>query len=161
MGNILKSPNGNCLLLIPRSASHSLCLAAMESFWPDLSLDGVSHPAAALPDQIDFDWTQQPLAVIVRNPFERFRSMVAHSESSVDQQLDRPRYRPIPQATFTKRFLFETQLEECAKWLGITVALKTIDSTEETNKPTLTAEQEDRVREIYATDLAIWESLQS
>jgi hypothetical protein len=59
-----------------------------------------------------------------------------------------------------KIFLFESQLQECADWLGITVPLPQIDATEEANKPTLTPEQEARVREIYAADIALWESLQ-
>lgn len=161
MGDILKAPNGNCLKLVPRCASHSMAAAALQSFWPDVSLDGVSHPAAALPEQIDFDGTQDNLAVIVRNPVERFRSMVLHTGSTVDDQLDRPRYRPLPQHAFVKAFLFETQLQDCADWLGITVPLPQIDASDESDKPTLTPEQEARIREIYSADIALWESLQT
>jgi len=161
MGDILRAPNGNALLLTPRSASHSIAMAAVQSFWPDISLEGFSHPAAAFPSQEDYDGSQQSIAVVLRNPVERFRSMVAHSGLSTESQLGRPRYRPLPSAQWSRAFLFETQLQDCADWLGITVPLPQIDMNVEADKPTLTIEQEARVRVIYAADIALWESLQT
>ena len=61
---------------------------------------------------------------------------------------------------FTIYFRFEDQLQACASWLGITQTLPQLGPTEPTEKPTLTAEQEIRVREIYAADIGLWESLQ-
>jgi hypothetical protein len=37
--------------------------------------------------------------------------------------------------------------------------LQHLDASEEADKPTLSAEQEARVREIYADDIALWESV--
>jgi hypothetical protein len=160
MGNLLRAPNGNALFMAPRSGSHSIAYAAVQSFWPEVSLDGVGHASCLFPVQESYtDQTQ--VGIVVRNPVERFKSMVARSDRTIEQQLERPQYRPLPHGPFARYFLFETQLQECADWLGITVPLPDIDSTEESDKPTLTVEQEARVREIYATDIALWESLQT
>jgi hypothetical protein len=51
------------------------------------------------------------------------------------------------------------QLQECADFLGIKVCLKTINKTRH-DKPTLTKEQEEIVRDYYAEDVALWDSLQ-
>jgi hypothetical protein len=98
--------------------------------------------------------------MVVRNPIERFRSMCAHKPNkTIQEHLDFPVYGPLPTAP-TKLFRFEDQLQECADWLGITVPLEQIDPTEPSSKPILTPEQEARVREIYAEDIVLWESLQ-
>jgi hypothetical protein len=164
MGEILRSPSGNALLLIPRSGSHSIAAAALESFWPaafvKYQTDKNGHPAVFFPEY-EARVIQDDLAIILRNPVERFRSTCAHRPNiSVADHLANPIYETIPQHPWKKIFLFESQLQECADWLGITVPLPQIDATEKANKPTLTPEQEARVREIYAADIALWESLQ-
>jgi hypothetical protein len=73
--------------------------------------------------------------------------------------LNQPVYGSLPKGDF-KYFLFESQLQECAYWLGIQISLPHIDSSTESNKPTLTLDQEAIVRQIYAEDIAVWESLQ-
>jgi hypothetical protein len=82
MGEILRTPSGKAMLLTPRSASHSMALAALESFWPDKlaeynSAQGSQHPANYLPSYEAFVG-QTDLAIILRNPVERFRSTCAH-----------------------------------------------------------------------------------
>jgi hypothetical protein len=100
--------------------------------------------------------------MVVRNPVERFRSMCAHRPNrTIQEHLDAPVYGPLPAGPFSKLFRFEDQLKECADWLGITVPLEQIDPTEPASKPELTAEQEARVREIYANDIELWNSLQT
>jgi hypothetical protein len=119
------------------------------------------HPAAYL----NYQENSQPhptgqLGVVVRNPIERFCSMVAHRRLEIGQQLQSPMYLPLPHLSYARLFRFEDQLQECANWLGITTSLPHLDATDEHDKPTLTPEQENRVREIYAADVDLWESLQ-
>jgi hypothetical protein len=165
MGSILLSPNGKALMLTPRSGSHSIAMAAMQSFWPDITMDDNNHPAASFPLQSDSINDLPPLTevgMVVRNPIERFRSMAAHMSSfmSLEHLLERPAYGPIPKEMASRYFRFEDQLQECADWLGITTALPKLDEMKEEEKPILSAEQEARVREMYAADIALWESLQ-
>ena len=159
----MRAPNGNAVVLTPRSGSHSLAIAALASFWPDAVIDSNYHPATCFPLDHQFSWTgEEPNAsLVVRNPVERFRSMCAHKpEISIEDQLNNPTYGPLPKGNFVKYFRFEDQLQECADWLGITVPLEQIDPTEPSSKPDLTPEQEARIREIYAEDIVLWESLQ-
>lgn len=158
MPKLLVSSNGRAIALIPRSGSHSIAAAMLASFYPDLPVTAGQHPAASYP-AIDHAGA---VCAIVRNPVERFRSMVAHAGTSVEEQLARPRYgAEFTHGTqFDRLFRFEDQLQECAGWLGITVPLPHLDATEPAEKPILNPEQEYRVREIYAADIALWESLQ-
>ena len=50
-------------------------------------------------------------------------------------------------------------LQGMANYLGLTGELEKINVCP-VDKPVLTPEQEARVREIYADDIALWESLQ-
>ena len=160
MGNVLRSPvTGNAVVLTPRSGSHSLAAAALAAWYPDVIAPEGKHPAGSLPPEA---WNGEAgLGLIVRNPVERFRSMCAHRpERTLEEHLDSPVYGPLPQGDFGRYFRFEDQLNEAAEWLGLPVPLPQEDATDEADKPTLTAEQEARVREIYADDIALWESLQ-
>lgn len=85
--------------------------------------------------------------------------MVAHRGLDVGQQLQSPMYPPLPQLPYVRLFRHEDQLQECAGWLGISTPLPHLDATEPASKPTLTPRQEARVRQIYAADIEIWESL--
>jgi len=161
MGNILRTPNGRAVLMTPRSGSHSLSRAALIHYWPELWIKGDDHPAALLPFDEGWGGSNQNVAIVVRNPVERFRSMCAHRpERTLEEHLDAPVYGPLPQGNFARYFRFEDQLNEAAEWLGLPTPLPQEDATEEADKPTLTPEQEARVREIYADDIALWESLQ-
>jgi hypothetical protein len=118
------------------------------------------HPANAFPSDENWDGTNPNVGLIVRHPVERFRSMIAHRHLNVDEQLDSPMYGPLPQGTFVRYFRFESELDAAAEWLGLPTPLPQEDATDEAAKPTLTPEQEARVREIYAADIALWNSLQ-
>ena len=161
MSNILRAPNGNGLFMTPRSGSHTFALAAMQAFWPEVPV-GDAHPAAYFGVQEDWDGTNKNLAIMVRNPVERFRSMIGKHGFSVEQQLSEsePFYPPLLKHDFVRYFRFETQLDAAAEWLGLPTPLPHEDASDEAAKPTLTPEQEARVREIYADDIALWESLQ-
>jgi len=163
MGNTLRSPtNGNAILLTPRTGSHSLVMAAISQWWPETVLvDSTQHPSCWIPHQENYErGTKENVGVIVRNPVERFRSMIAHKNLNVDEQLARPMYGPLPASPFVRYFRFEDGgLNAAAEWLGLQTPLPQEDATSEANKPALTPEQEARVREIYADDIALWESL--
>jgi hypothetical protein len=163
MGDILRSPSGTCVVMTPRSGSHSLAAAALAAWHPEryaayLAADATWHPAAFLPEE-NYDGTQ-PAGIIVRNPVERFRSMCSHRpDRNVDEHLSAHSYGPLPAGPFARVFRFEDGLDAVAEYLGLPVPLPQLDATDEADKPQLTTEQEARVREIYAADLALWESL--
>jgi hypothetical protein len=163
MIKVIVGIEGRCLLLAQRSASHSFAAAALQQWHPEKYEQWSSsseHPAKYLPNTVWPIDCESP-AIIVRNPIERFRSMVAHKPSrTLEEHLDSPIYGPLRNGKWSRCFRFEDQLQGCADWLGITVALPQIDMTEDGNKPVLTIEQETRVREIYSDDIALWESLQ-
>ena len=162
MGNILRNPTNNkAILLTPRTGSHSLTLAAISQWWPDTVLrDSVQHPACWIPHQESYiHGTKENVAIIVRNPVERFRSMISHKNLNIDEQLVKPMYGPLPQGNFVRYFRFEDQLNEAAEWLGLQTPLPQDDASDPVDKPILTPEQEARVREIYADDIVLWESL--
>jgi hypothetical protein len=145
---------------MPRSGSHSLAAVAMRVFWPGVEV-GDNHPASYFPSDEWWSDATSNSALIVRNPIERFRSMCAHVPGRpIDEHLANPVYGPLPQGNFVRYFRFEDQLDDAAAWLGLPTPLPQEDATSEADKPTLTAEQEARVREIYADDIALWESLQ-
>lgn len=165
MGDILLAHNDRRLVLMPRSGSHSLVVAWMKQEEPENLARWESegrrcHPAAYLNHQENsVSVSDCDLGVVVRNSIERFRSMVAHRALGIEQQLQSPMYLPLPRLSYARLFRFEDQLQECANWLGISTPLPHLDATEPASKPTLTPEQEARVREIYAADIEIWESL--
>lgn len=122
---------------------------------------------------------------LVRDPVERFRSAMAQvGITDVDATLEElanetgnhPEYAPArgrrllsedvhfrAQSVYSgdpiRYFRFPDQLEEAAAALDLALPLPVINEAGGA-KPTLTAEQEQRVREWYAADVALWESLQ-
>jgi len=162
MSEILRSPiTNNAVMLIPRNGSHSLAISAMRTFWPDIAISDESHPATFFGEEEWWNGANQNVAIVVRNPIERFRSMCAHRpQKTLEEHLDNPVYGPLPSGNFVRYFRFEDQLNEAATWLGLPTPLPKEDATDEANKPILTIEQEIKVREIYANDIKLWESLQ-
>jgi len=163
MGNILLANNGNALMLIPRSGSHSLFASWLKEYatnnYNKYVKQNLIHPASYLPNHIEYSDNFPKLAVIVRNPIERFRSIVAHQPLiSIERQLQDPSYGFVTQYKFEKAFKFETQLQQAAEWIEVKELLH-LDKTDERIKPNLTSEQEEIVRKIYADDIILWESL--
>jgi len=120
------------------------------------------HPAYSFPLDQQFSWTgdQPEVALIVRNPLERFRSICAHKPNrTLEEHLEKPIYGPLPFGNYVRYFRFEDQLEECAEWLGLPTLLPHEDASDPALKPNLTIEQENIVRQIYADDFILWESL--
>jgi len=161
---LIRGNDNRFLLLTPRSASHSFAAAALEQWHPDefakwQALSSDEHPAKYLPNLV-FPMDCETPAIIVRHPVERFRSACAQRGVTVESLLESPPFGLLPSGPVVRPFIFETQLQACADWLGITVPLPQIDAIDETEKPLLTAGQQSRVRELYAADVELWESLQ-
>ena len=161
MSEILRSPiTGNAIWLTARSGSHSLAIAALSFFWPHVRITSDRHPACFFEINEYYRGDNQSVGLVVRNPIERFCSLVAHRpERTLEQHLAEPLYVPLPKGEFVRYFRFEDQLNEAAAWLDLPTPLPHEDATDEADKPILTPEQEARVREIYAADIALWESL--
>jgi hypothetical protein len=166
MGDILVGTNNRRLALVPRSGSHSIVVAWMQHYEPEeynewFESGSQSHPANFLRQQEVSEPRRaySALGVVVRNPVARFCSMIAHRNLAIEQQLQLPLYPPIQPLSYTHFFRFENQLQECAEWLGIAPPIPVLAESDEDNKPNLTPEQEARVRELFADDIALWESL--
>jgi hypothetical protein len=125
---------------------------------------------------------KKQVAQIVREPVSRFRSAVGFMnlldragtlEEIIDDLIHETNALEGMSNTIASNFHFRpqsrfkgnityfrmNQLQECADFLGIEVRLKTINKTRH-DKPTLTKEQEDIIKDYYADDVALWESIQ-
>ena len=125
---------------------------------------------------------KKQVAQIVREPVSRFRSAVGFMnlvgrtgtlEEIIDDLINETNglegirhsiannFHFKPQSRFNGDITYfrMDQLQECADFLGIEVRLKTINKTRH-DKPTLTKEQEDIIKDYYADDVALWESIQ-
>jgi hypothetical protein len=167
--------NGRRFALVARSGSYSIIWQALpeESRVPDTSRppERPWHPinaAGAIGSQLAADEPADGLCCMVRDPVERFRSACARQEVSVEEGLARQGsdvyfWSLEHMGLLTegvRHFRFPDQLDACAEWLGLETPVPQLNEEAEANKPTLTPEQEARVREIYAADIALWESLQ-
>lgn len=120
----------------------------------------------------------RPVIQVVREPVSRFRSaMVQTGMTDVDQVLqelrDETTFFPVagvlagnmhflPQRRFEGDitfFRFSDQLQDAAEALDIHRPLLRIHASKE--KPSLTLKQEHAVRDWYAQDVLLWESIQS
>lgn len=153
---ILKMPNGRYFLPVPRSGSHCIARAAMKSFHSEVEIGEEIHPAVSYPEREQYDGSQESVAVLVRNPIERFRSTLAQTKIPFEKQIISPVYGYVPKGNF-QYFLFETQLQECADWLGITEPL--VQEAESQEKPEFTEYQESLVRSLFRKDIELWEFL--
>ena len=133
----------------------------MQVFWQNSFVGEQGHPAWYFGEQEAWTGTNRNVGIIVRNPIERFRSMCAHRpERTLEEHLASPVYGPLPKGDFARYFRFEDQLDEAAEWLGLPTPLPQEDASDPALKPSLTPEQEARVRELFADDIALWQSLQ-
>ena len=125
---------------------------------------------------------KRKVAQIVRDPVERFRSAVGFMnlikrcgslEAIIDDLLNETAKLDTVKGTIAANFHFTPQsrfsgdltyfrmdqMQDCADWLGIKVPLTVINKTK-IEKPTLSSEQEDLIRDYYEEDVALWESIQ-
>jgi hypothetical protein len=164
-------PNGNRFALVPRSGSYSIIWQAIPE--SDRTPGGDWHPINATSQTIGSPLQDNEpaygLCCLVRDPVERFRSACARQKKSVDEGLESlaadVHFWPLSDmgllADGVKHFRFPDQINACAEWLGLETPVPAMNEEPEESKPTLTPEQEARVREIYADDITLWESLQN
>jgi hypothetical protein len=169
--------------LVTRSGSHSLFKGLLRKYHSDLPQDEKNnpfvnttdrwHPVMNLPNIIDMshepkEFLTKEFAVVVRNPVERFTSSCARLMKSPSEVLDNYmdnvhvwtlKSMGLLDASLAKYFLFETQLEACATYLGLDLPLPALNS--ESNKPELSHEELNRVQTHFAEDIALYERLKN
>ena len=128
---------------------------------------------------------QGEVICMVREPVERFRSAMAQTNLTlVDETIHElinengthPEYQPVrgrrllsedvhfrSQSVYSgnpiRYFRFPDQIEEAAIALDLTLPLPVINENGG-NKPQLTSSQEEAIRQLYASDVALWNSIQ-
>tara|TARA_B100001094_G_scaffold286909_1_gene302064 strand:+ start:3434 stop:4009 length:576 start_codon:yes stop_codon:yes gene_type:complete len=184
-GDKLFAFNGKC-------GTSTFAWAILRQFYPEIVQDLNENTQWAhggkTEDQMLHRWVpkraspyKMPVAQIVREPVDRFKSAVAFMDlekraGTVDSIIDdlinetgtidglsgsvAANFHFRPQARFRGELYYfrMDQMQECADWLGIEVPLKTINKCPR-KKPELTKEQEDLIRDYYSDDVELWESL--
>jgi len=183
-------PNGKAFNFTSRSCTSSIGLMALKQFHPDRIpdhplVDGAAH---RLNDSVVGEMLPDGCAVMVRHPVDRFRSLLGklnitaetafcwlywfHGVGEKPETTDRlaleytagtswHHLTPVSQFVTANSKLFKfPDIEGMASYLGITEPVEHINVCPADPKPELTAEQEAKVRAIYAADIALWESLQ-
>ena len=163
---------------------------ALKQFHPDRVpeqpvVDGAGH---RLHDYIVGTELPAGCAVMVRHPVDRFRSLLGRLNVTAEQAFcwlywfhglgNQPattdrlaleytpgttwhHFTPVSQFVTAESKLFKfPDVAGMADYLGITSPVEQVNGCPG-DKPELTPEQEAAIREIYAADLALWESLQS
>ena len=188
MNNYFVTPN-HSVALNAKVGSSTLARAIIRDFHPEQEelIQTAAYPAGKGPDNTQVqalcpkeDQPTKPIVLLVRDPVERFRSAMAQVRlTEVEEALDSlendtavrfPRTRRKladnvhfqPQHTLAlgaaKVFRFPDHLEEAATLIGLTLPLPLINETGG-DKPELTPEQQNRVRAVYAKDVALYESI--
>lgn len=173
-GAKITSPNGRRFALVTRSGSYSIVWQALPegNRIPDNTHAprGRWHPinaAGMIASPLATDEPANGLCCMVRDPVERFRSACARQGVSVAEGLDRQHsdvhFWSLSSMGLLEQgmtyFRFPDQLDDCAEWLGLETPVPQTNDEQESSKPTLTQEQENIVRQIYADDILLWESL--
>jgi hypothetical protein len=162
-------PNGRRFALVARCGSYSIIWQAIpeESRTPRDGWHPINATASTIGSPLAADEPAEGLCCMVRNPVERFRSACARQGVSVDEGLTRQdsdvHFWSLSHMGLLEQgvthFRFPDQLDACAEWLALETPVPQTNDEPEAAKPALTQEQEARVREIYAADIALWESL--
>lgn len=164
--------SGKALALVTRSGSYSLMSLMLppDRQPPQNNGDGERwHPIMALSAHSLREGFPQVagIAVMVRDPVQRFRSACARQNKTVEEGLglreSDVHFWPLKDmgliAADITHFRFPDQINDCAEWLGLPVPVPKENVEPEEKKPVLTVEQEAAVRLAYADDIALWESL--
>jgi hypothetical protein len=168
-GAKLTMPNGRRFAIVARSGSYSIC---WQSLPPELQQPSPGkrwHPISAsiYKGQLSDDEQLEGLCCMVRDPVDRFRSACARQGVTPGNGLTRAvidvHFWSLERmgllAAGVTHFRFPDQLDACAQWLGLPVPVQQLNDSNDAEKPILTPEQEAEVCEIYAADIALWESL--
>jgi hypothetical protein len=160
-----------------KAASSSLVRAIITAHYPEILdhiYNNITYTAGSTPENKRFHYklpkTENPegeVILIVRDPVERFRSACSETGKTPDEALTEqvqmnnhfwPTSRLLVDGC--KLYRFESDLDEAATALGLTLPLPNIDGGS-SEKPTLTPEQLTQVQAIYADDITLFESISS
>ena len=177
MRGVMWHNNSEGLALVPRSGSHTLFSLILKHCNPNDRQESWEphqgkrwHPVMNLQQGMcDLSGENVPgevtLAVVVRNPIERFRSACARLQKTPAEviagslhdvhtwTIESMGLLGHPQA---KYFLF-SELEECARFLGLPTPLQKLN--EEVLKPELTNEDLEFLTQYYEKDIEFYNSL--
>lgn len=163
--------NGRRFALVTRSGSYAIIWQAIpeESRIPSQGWHPINATTHTIGSPLQADEPAEGLCCLVRDPVERFRSACARQGVSVEEGLERSswdvHFWPLDYMGLleegVEHFAFPSQIDDCAEWLGLETPVPALNAESEAGKPTLTTAQEAAVRELYADDIALWESLQS
>ena len=177
---------GTAVCVNYKAASATLARAIISAYHPEIESvlttrpgtgKGTAYPPGRSADNIRWhglcpkiDYGTVPNTfLVVRHPVDRFVSACAETGTTdVDALLDRleqgtennPHF--WPQSRFTTDeptlYRFDRDLEKLASDLNLTWPLPNIIRRDKPEKPTITQSQTDRVLQIYADDLTLYES---
>lgn len=145
-----------------KAGTMSICVAAAKAWWPDLlaGLGSMPHLARFVVPKIEVP--RNPVLVTIREPIDRFRSGCATLGITPDQAIarfDEPHF--IKQSSYlvegARCFKFPDQIKEFAEIAGLGDIPQYKATLRE--KPLLTDEQLRKVREYYADDIKLFNSL--
>jgi hypothetical protein len=164
--------NDKALALVTRSSSHALMNLMLPPDHEPVLPQGMNPPWHPIMNLRGHDFRngfpEQPVACMVRDPIERFRSACARRGKTAAEGLtllaNDVHFWPLADMGLlgegVTHFLFPAQIDACAAWLGLPTPVPPLNQESEDGKPVLTEEEEAAVRAAYADDVALWESLQ-
>jgi hypothetical protein len=141
-----------------RVGSVTLARAIICTFYPNLKQRLLEYPQGLCPRTRTPD---KPVVLLVRDPVEKFRSALAKSRLSFADGLRGVDVHFWHQASFvtglTRLYRFPDHLDAAAGEIGLPVPLLRYNQTE--SKPDLSPAEVDRVREVYADDVALYDGI--
>jgi len=169
-------PNGHSIANIRRVGSSTLTTIIANTFFPDLSAQDGLHINTVIP--LSSVPTGTPHA-IVRDPIDRFISAYAKKLMGVPSNLNiedfiswlikqdkgtlnwhfRPQTIIIGNFENINYYDFNKGLDTLGATIGLPVPLPTINETDITNKPTLTQDQINILKDYYADDVALYQKI--
>jgi hypothetical protein len=174
IGSFFYTPNGRAFAIVGRSGSYAITYAATDIQLREMPLDWPNHKPwhpiyarSVISRPLSEYNGQAGLAVLVRDPVERFRSACSHANIPPDiaiQTVFDTKFRSLEQAGLIRDdityFRFPDQINECANWLGLTSPVIHINQSDEYNKPVLSHDQLEKIKRLYSADMSLWESIQ-
>jgi hypothetical protein len=184
-------PNNKSFAFISRSGTSSLGLMSLKTFYPERLQFAPANVRCGIAHRLnDYEIGKElpnGCLVMVRNPIERFVSLLNRFSISIDKAIcwlywfydfgDRPKntdradlefsklvevYHLAPLSYFIQDFnkvypVIFPDFQKAANYLGLNYNIEHINISEK--KINLTLEQESLIRKIYNKDIELWESL--
>jgi len=159
MKTFYKLPNGQSFAFVARAGSTALVCGVQ-------SVYGNWHEDHYCDDELP-----RNCVVVVREPVTRFRSLLWAMDTTADEAISRmqesPRFpcgrgfaqhfRPVSTIVQSDSRVFRFFDPEI--WPALIIPPYNEIVSKSSHHPDLTPEQEEKVRDIYAADIALWESL--